>query len=110
VRVLAGSGLVFYLVVTVQTAINAGITIGSILIAGDCLQVNIWNNFLKLIDTSSIWHPFVFCVRHGTDMWHTSTRDKIQCCRRKKSWQKSKLKQNVVEKQNAYQAELSLSN
>ncbi|XP_047093331.1 probable GABA transporter 2 [Lolium rigidum] len=34
-----GSGLVFYLVVTVQTAINAGITIGSILIAGDCLQI-----------------------------------------------------------------------
>jgi hypothetical protein len=31
---------VFYLVVTVQTAINAGITIGSILIAGDCLQVH----------------------------------------------------------------------
>jgi hypothetical protein len=49
VLTLAGSGLVFYLVVTVQTAINAGITIGSILIAGDCLQVNIWNNFLKLI-------------------------------------------------------------
>jgi hypothetical protein len=49
VLTLAGSGLVFYLVVTVQTAINAGITIGSILIAGDCLQVNTWNNFLKLI-------------------------------------------------------------
>jgi hypothetical protein len=36
---LAGSGWVFYLVVTVQTAINAGITIGSILLAADCLQV-----------------------------------------------------------------------
>ncbi|KAG8069160.1 hypothetical protein GUJ93_ZPchr0005g15873 [Zizania palustris] len=36
---LAGSGWVFYLVVTVQTAINAGITIGSILLAADCLQI-----------------------------------------------------------------------
>ncbi|KAL5202831.1 hypothetical protein ABZP36_013783 [Zizania latifolia] len=34
-----GSGWVFYLVVTVQTAINAGITIGSILLAADCLQI-----------------------------------------------------------------------
>ncbi|XP_062180760.1 probable GABA transporter 2 [Phragmites australis] len=34
-----GSGWVFYLVVTVQTAINAGITTGSILIAADCLQI-----------------------------------------------------------------------
>ncbi|KAE8781443.1 putative GABA transporter 2 [Hordeum vulgare] len=34
-----GSGWVFYAVVTVQTAINAGITIGSILIAGNCLQI-----------------------------------------------------------------------
>uniref|UniRef100_A0A0E0A3F3 Amino acid transporter transmembrane domain-containing protein n=1 Tax=Oryza glumipatula TaxID=40148 RepID=A0A0E0A3F3_9ORYZ len=34
-----GSGWVFYLVVIVQTAINAGITIGSILLAADCLQI-----------------------------------------------------------------------
>uniref|UniRef100_A0A0D9WKC9 Amino acid transporter transmembrane domain-containing protein n=1 Tax=Leersia perrieri TaxID=77586 RepID=A0A0D9WKC9_9ORYZ len=34
-----GSGWVFYLVVTVQTAINAGITIGSILLAADCLEI-----------------------------------------------------------------------
>ncbi|KAK3134725.1 hypothetical protein QOZ80_5BG0409930 [Eleusine coracana subsp. coracana] len=34
-----GSGWVFYLVVTVQTAINAGVTTGSILIAGNCLQI-----------------------------------------------------------------------
>ncbi|XP_051210580.1 probable GABA transporter 2 [Lolium perenne] len=34
-----GSGWIFYLVVTVQTLINAGITIGSILIAGNCLQI-----------------------------------------------------------------------
>jgi hypothetical protein len=30
---------VFYLVVSVQTAINAGVTTGSILLAADCLQV-----------------------------------------------------------------------
>lgn len=36
---MVGSGWVFYMVVTVQTAINAGITIGSILLAGNCLQV-----------------------------------------------------------------------
>ncbi|KAL6848747.1 hypothetical protein ACP4OV_021330 [Aristida adscensionis] len=34
-----GSGWVFYLVVTVQTAINAGVTTGSILLAADCLQI-----------------------------------------------------------------------
>ncbi|TVT97175.1 hypothetical protein EJB05_57547, partial [Eragrostis curvula] len=34
-----GSGWIFYLVVTVQTAINAGVTTGSILIAGNCLQI-----------------------------------------------------------------------
>ncbi|CAN6327100.1 unnamed protein product [Urochloa humidicola] len=34
-----GSGWVFYLVVSVQTAINAGVTTGSILLAADCLQI-----------------------------------------------------------------------
>ncbi|KAF8726844.1 hypothetical protein HU200_019324 [Digitaria exilis] len=34
-----GSGWVFYLVVGVQTAINAGVTTGTILIAGDSLQI-----------------------------------------------------------------------
>ncbi|OEL12741.1 putative GABA transporter 2, partial [Dichanthelium oligosanthes] len=36
---LQGSGWVFYLVVSVQTAINAGVTTGSILLAADCLQI-----------------------------------------------------------------------
>ncbi|CAN6336664.1 unnamed protein product [Urochloa humidicola] len=34
-----GSGWAFYLVVSVQTAINAGVTTGSILLAADCLQI-----------------------------------------------------------------------
>ncbi|XP_066364644.1 probable GABA transporter 2 [Miscanthus floridulus] len=34
-----GSGWVFYVVVSVQTAINAGVTTGSILLAADCLKI-----------------------------------------------------------------------
>jgi hypothetical protein len=36
---LVGSGWAFYLVVAVQTAINTGTTIGSILLAANCVEV-----------------------------------------------------------------------
>jgi low affinity Fe/Cu permease len=39
VYVSAGSGWMFYFVVTVQTTVNTGVSIGSILLAADCLQV-----------------------------------------------------------------------
>ncbi|CAN6444344.1 unnamed protein product [Victoria cruziana] len=34
-----GSGMMFYFVICVQTAINAGVGIGCILLAGECLQI-----------------------------------------------------------------------
>ncbi|CAO1948330.1 unnamed protein product [Urochloa humidicola] len=34
-----GSGWMFYFVITVQTAINTGVSIGSILLAADCLEI-----------------------------------------------------------------------
>ncbi|PWZ34180.1 putative GABA transporter 2 [Zea mays] len=34
-----GSGWMFYFVVTVQTTVNTGVSIGSILLAADCLQI-----------------------------------------------------------------------
>ena len=36
----AGSGWMFYFVVIVQTAINTGVSIGSILLAADCIEVS----------------------------------------------------------------------
>ncbi|KAJ4821282.1 Transmembrane amino acid transporter family protein [Rhynchospora pubera] len=36
---ILGSGWMFYFVVTVQATINTGVSIGSILLAGDCLQI-----------------------------------------------------------------------
>jgi hypothetical protein len=35
----AGSGWMFYFVVIVQTTINTGVSIGSILLAADCIEV-----------------------------------------------------------------------
>jgi len=37
--VLTGSGWMFYFVIVIQTAINTGVGIGAILLAGECLQV-----------------------------------------------------------------------
>ncbi|KAL6986372.1 hypothetical protein U1Q18_019740 [Sarracenia purpurea var. burkii] len=38
-----GSGWMFYFVIFIQTAINTGIGIGAILLAGECLQIMYWN-------------------------------------------------------------------
>lgn len=38
---LAGSGWMFYFVIFIQTAINTGVGIGAILLAGECLQVSL---------------------------------------------------------------------
>ena len=35
----AGSGCMFYFVIFIQTAINTGVGIGAILLAGECLKV-----------------------------------------------------------------------
>lgn len=35
----AGSGWMFYFVIFIQTAINTGVGIGAILLAGECLKV-----------------------------------------------------------------------
>lgn len=34
-----GSGWMYYFVIFIQTAINTGISIGAVLLAGECLQV-----------------------------------------------------------------------
>ncbi|XP_051129740.1 probable GABA transporter 2 [Andrographis paniculata] len=39
-----GSGWMFYFVISIQTAINTGISIGAILLAGQCLQI-VYSNF-----------------------------------------------------------------
>ncbi|CAI0408634.1 unnamed protein product [Linum tenue] len=40
-----GSGWMFYFVILIQTAINTGITIGTILLAGQCLEVHVNYHF-----------------------------------------------------------------
>nr|DAD19157.1 TPA_asm: hypothetical protein HUJ06_020620 [Nelumbo nucifera] len=41
-----GSGWMFYFVIFIQTAINTGVGIGAILLAGECLQVYILFSFI----------------------------------------------------------------
>jgi hypothetical protein len=50
---------VFYVVVSVQTAINAGVTTGSILLAADCLKVGLF----FFISSSMFSSSFEFAPR-----------------------------------------------
>jgi len=38
---MTGSGWMFYFVIFIQTAINTGVGVGAILLAGQCLQVSL---------------------------------------------------------------------
>jgi hypothetical protein len=46
----------FYFVVTVQTTINTGVSIGAILLAADCLEVS-----RRCIQENLLIHKFLFC-------------------------------------------------
>lgn len=45
---LTGSGWMFYFVIFIQTAINTGVGVGAILLAGECLQVSFPFQYLLL--------------------------------------------------------------
>lgn len=52
---ILGSGWMFYFVIFIQTAINTGIAIGCILLAGDCLQI-----MYKEIQPAGTWKLYEF--------------------------------------------------
>ncbi|KAL8091288.1 hypothetical protein AgCh_040401 [Apium graveolens] len=52
---ILGSGWMFYFVIFIQTAINTGISIGCILLAGDCLQI-----MYKEIQPNGTWKLYEF--------------------------------------------------
>ncbi|XP_017221108.1 probable GABA transporter 2 [Daucus carota subsp. sativus] len=50
-----GSGWMFYFVISIQTTINTGISIGAILLAGDCLQI-----MYQQLDPDGSWKLYQF--------------------------------------------------
>ncbi|KAL1806020.1 hypothetical protein ACET3Z_029088 [Daucus carota] len=50
-----GSGWMFYFVISIQTTINTGISIGAILLAGDCLQI-----MYQQLDPNGSWKLYQF--------------------------------------------------